>query len=351
MKEKILKISDDPLITSECWTYYKFAVMQTSTKCNIWLTNHFSVYLCQDGSALFGENGNMYPLSYYSDILDIRDGNILSVSSDDIIDYIKEKINQGYYIILDLNYNKLKCENENFWLHETLIYGYTQTEFATPILINGVFRQEKIAFDVVKSAYEDACKYYKEDLNRLYNRRAWFYGITLLRIKENFINENAYYDFIKKLRYEQEGNIYYKQKYSDSMNVKSKYFTGLSCIKHIIDLLNNIEYDNDVFSRLRKYREACKKISEHQNAICITMKWLRKSSTSSDLLEITDCYERSIKNITIIIMLFNKFELTADKSIIKRIIEKLSSVLMVQNDLLGKFISFASLEYIKKINH
>ncbi len=27
---KILKISDKTIINSECWTYYKFAIMQTS---------------------------------------------------------------------------------------------------------------------------------------------------------------------------------------------------------------------------------------------------------------------------------------------------------------------------------
>lgn len=41
MKKECLDICDKPLIESECWSYYKFAMMQTLDEIPLWLTNHF----------------------------------------------------------------------------------------------------------------------------------------------------------------------------------------------------------------------------------------------------------------------------------------------------------------------
>lgn len=79
INEKILNISNDLLINSECWTYYKFAIIQTSDYFETWLTNHMDLYIDQNANAIFGNDGMMYPLSYYSDILNIGEKHILDV--------------------------------------------------------------------------------------------------------------------------------------------------------------------------------------------------------------------------------------------------------------------------------
>lgn len=108
------------------------------------------IYFDQNGNAIFGENGNMYPLSHFFDILSIYDGNIFSVTKDNIVDYLIDKINQDTYIIIDLNYPRINGVDDVFWLHETLIYGYdTQTkEFLTPLLSDSGFKKSKIRFKV-----------------------------------------------------------------------------------------------------------------------------------------------------------------------------------------------------------
>lgn len=54
MDMKILDVCSNPLITSECWTYYKFAVMQTSDYFDVWLTNHMDLYIDQNGTLTSG---------------------------------------------------------------------------------------------------------------------------------------------------------------------------------------------------------------------------------------------------------------------------------------------------------
>ena len=44
MMKKILKVEKNPLILSECWTYYKFSIIQTMPNFYPWLTNHIKVY-------------------------------------------------------------------------------------------------------------------------------------------------------------------------------------------------------------------------------------------------------------------------------------------------------------------
>ena len=63
-----LQLSKEVFINSECWTYYKFAVMQTSDYFETWLTNHMELYIDQNDSAVLGNDGMMYPLSYYGEI-------------------------------------------------------------------------------------------------------------------------------------------------------------------------------------------------------------------------------------------------------------------------------------------
>ena len=92
---KILKVSGEPLITSECWTYYKMSVIQTGIGFENWLITHMKLFIDGNGNAFFGEDGELYPLSYYGDILNIEDGNIMNVSKTDVIQFIVQCINDG----------------------------------------------------------------------------------------------------------------------------------------------------------------------------------------------------------------------------------------------------------------
>ena len=129
MIEKILPIEIKPMVTSECWTYYKFAILQTVNNFDYWLSTHMSIYMDNNGRVLFGENGSFYPLSYYNDILKIGEEKYGSISQNDIVDFLISEIDKGNYIILDVNYNKIANRSrEVFRFHETLVYGYNKKD-------------------------------------------------------------------------------------------------------------------------------------------------------------------------------------------------------------------------------
>ena len=191
--EKILEISKDVIINSECWTYYKFAVMQTSTFFDVWLTNHMELYIDQNGNAIFGNDGMMYPLSYYGDLLNIKEENLLDIPAEQVVGFLIKQINSGNYVILDLNYKRILFpDTDEFHLHETLVYGYDleNKEFIVPIIKNGAFRESRVSFEVLVKSYQECFNYYQKDSNRLFDRRLWFLGITIIKLKNDYDNAN-----------------------------------------------------------------------------------------------------------------------------------------------------------------
>ena len=86
-----LPIKIRPVITSECWTYYKLAIMQTSPEFVPWTVNHMRMYTEFTAHSAYGDDGTIYTLEHFNDFLEIEDGNLMSVGENDIIDYLVNK--------------------------------------------------------------------------------------------------------------------------------------------------------------------------------------------------------------------------------------------------------------------
>lgn len=65
------------------------------------------LYIDQYGNAVFGNDGMMYPLSYYSDILNISEKHIFDVPAEKVVNFLIKQIDSGNYVILDLNYKRI----------------------------------------------------------------------------------------------------------------------------------------------------------------------------------------------------------------------------------------------------
>lgn len=355
--KKILKVEKKPLVSSECWTYYKFSVMQTVSNFYEWLSCHMKIYIDQNGNSVFGENGYMYPLSYFSDILNIHDGNIMSKSKKDIVDYLIEQIDNGVYVIVDLNYRRINGKNDNtFWLHETLIYGYDKStkEFLTPLLSDGSFKESRISFDKLEDAFDDAIKYYSEDKNRLFNRRTWFFGITCIKPNRNYRNANAYFDFISKLKSELDGSIYKKYKSVDGIETENgySYAMGLSCLSYLAAYMKKIIIENHCTpENIRKCRKSCTKIYENQSIIKSTLEWfINTQEYSNTILEsLLFEYQRCCDIMLLNVRRFYKYHQNQDGILLEKIINDLNHLYMQERLLLERLIEEFKMVYKSKL--
>ena len=239
--KKTLNIKNNALIASECWTHYKFAIMQTSEMFDLWLLNHMNIFFNSNCQITFGEQGKMFSLSYYEDLLEISEANITKIDKQEIVSFILNEIEYNNYIILDLNFHKiLNIEPHKFHLHEALIYGYDIGEdiFLSSIIKGGQFREIKIPFKQLEESFEDVVNYYNQDLLRRYYRRSWFLGITILKLKDTYKPINPYFDFLTKIETEINSFVFTRQIQVDDneqITLKSDYvyYTGLSIISRV----------------------------------------------------------------------------------------------------------------------
>ena len=351
---RVLRISDPTLVSSECWTYYKFAIMQTSDFFDTWLANHMELYIDQNGNAVFGNDGMMYPLSYYSDILNISEKHILDVPAEKVVGFLIKQIDSGNYVILDLNYKRILLPDTNeFQLHETLIYGYDleKKEFIVPIMKKGVFKENKVSFDVLVKSYQESFNYYQKDINRLFNRRLWFLGITIIQLKKNCDNANKFYDLIRKINIHREGRIYTKKNISsEEGDIGYTFYTGISCLSYIVSLieasLEDLSIENAAIAE--KYRKACLKILESQKMILHLIKWaftnLKVKDADGNLL--IKEYEHCCNKTNAAVLLFYKYRTLKDANIINRILNNLRDSLVIEKKILPDVVELIKKHFI-----
>lgn len=134
-------------------------------------------------------------------------------------------------------------------------------------------------FKTLCKAYDDSINYYLSDENRKFNRRLWFFGITLLKPKKNYKNTNALYDFINKVRSEKEGHFYERKSLENSQTYI--FYTGLSCLKKLAQMINNyIDAEKRNEDNLKLYKKTCLKLYQNQNIILYSMNWFLKKTNS-----------------------------------------------------------------------
>lgn len=352
--EKILPIEIKPMVTSECWTYYKFAILQTVNSFDYWLSTHMAICMDNNGRVLFGENGSIYPLSYYSEILSVSEKKYGSISKSDIIDFLICEIDKGNYVILDVNYNKIANRSrEVFRFHETLIYGYNKKEkvFYSPILSNGIFRQEKISFDCMAESYGDAVLHFMNNMDerQRFNRRQYFCGITIITPQEVRWFSNIYYDFISRMSSIISKRVFITETYGLNIETKQigKYYTGLSCFLKLSEL---IEINSETENALRWFNIAdlsCVKLFEYRNMIIRKMKWYVSAfkEPNKEMIELIETYEDLNDEMKNIMLMNEKCYYSRNIEILKRIGIKLKSIYETDHELIEQFLEHARKMY------
>jgi len=333
---KVLKTADAPLITSECWTYYKMLVFQTMEGFESWLITHLKLFLYDNGHATFGEDGDMYRLWYFSDVLNIEDGNILSVGKSQIIDVLIDCINKDKYIVLDLNFDGLfRPAKGSFEHNEPIIYGYDLEKevFIASVLLKGTFKEVYLKFANVEASFGDMLEYYQSDPKRFFERKRWYFGITLFSAKDCYTNANEEYDLKERLEWELSGTVYKKSYFGASK--EQAYFTGLSAVKKFYDVLSsalNAEELNDY--DLKQWHRTCMKLHEREKILLCLISYYLEKKHISDTQGLLSAFEQCCEVLERNVLLFYKYTFTGDKRILERIVNVLPNVIHLEKQAL-----------------
>lgn len=189
---KELPISLKNSITTECWTYYRFAIIDAYEEFRTWKSQNFNkLYSDQNGNLFFGAYNQQYnPYRAYNDVLTTKGYFFHDICHTKIVDFIREKINYNVYTLLECDYSYLILKDEGY-IHEILIFGYDDEKkvFITTILYNHKWIRYEVNYDDVEEAYMLAGNRNKEQITKELYRQSYLYPITLLTPRlNNFFN-------------------------------------------------------------------------------------------------------------------------------------------------------------------
>lgn len=316
---KKLPIKLDSYVMTECWTFYKLAIIQTHPNYLEWIAGHMGLVMSDDYNTMYGNASGRLGMEYYNDILQFEEINILNFSKKRIVDVIKNEIDNGNYVIFDCNYNGLygNVEANTHDIHETLIYGYEDEKHIayTARVVNGKFVEAEFPYDDIEKGYSMTLKWFLEKPKEIYYRRSWFYPVTRIKLKDNLYCIDPLFNLIQKLDNEYAGCKCEKTYLNDAGNAETRtYYYGASIIEAIYDLCNYATENGTEFfdERCGRVAGAYVKLYEHSNMILDSVKWAYLKMNVNDATA-----EQVYKAYSDVVELFQKLYLLCYKYRIK----------------------------------
>lgn len=341
MKKELPIVIEGNKIVSECWTFAKMAIIQTSKYANDWLSCHLNLYMDAIGNPFFGEHTNRYSASYYEDILESHITNIYSISKDEIINFLKMKINAQEYILLQTNWNMNVEDTPSF--HEVLIYGYDDDRkvFLSPMIRNKIFTACEIPYQHIEKFHPLMIDYFSHaTVGRLWFSIHYQYPLITYSLKNTYTTDQCVYMAVNKIDQEMWGKQVTASVIGD-MDVYDApvYYTGIGCLcgleKTIVSFIKQRPMAKDYIGLPNTF----KKMSEHRFLLLHAMRYIQNKwdvscpQTMQSIQDYSLCCERFLQWQRMAV----KYYLRTDDTILYRILKDLRTEFLSERDALHMF--------------
>ena len=344
--KKTLPIKVDASIQTECWTYNKLCILETSPYSDAWLSSNFGIYMDPEYLVCFGRINNTFYLNEYSNILEISELNYWENTPDTIVDTIEFEILKGNYLIIYLMLNV-----EKHMIHEFVFYGFDseKQELYTLKLNQGKFKKKTVSYDWFITHYKNLYDYHLNNPDNI----AWFgsnfFPLTKIKVRDDFNDSICFVETMRRFNEELYGK---KVLISNPITLKEEqYLTGIECINGISLRVNEYIRDQQFINgeTLRKLsfemqRNVCK-LYEHHCVINRSMEWIIKQVQTKDEYYVQLHWDLC-KRIKKLAMLSIKFENTGNWEIINKMDKELENLYDNVKEALRDFID--SITVLKK---
>lgn len=322
---KKLPIIYENQLNGECWTFYKFAILNSSLIAKPWLATHIEFYINENMCGGYGDpDGDYYRMRYYSDILSFERISASDTTPEKIVRVIHDEIEKDRYVILYLNFNRLYGA-EGVSLHELLVYGFDDNRKICycPFLINGKFKEVEIPFDLIQEGYEEARNLYLDNGWRLLVKRSYYFGITSLKIRDDYLNDNWVADYIDKIDHEIHGNRIVKMDLSVDKPVEHTIYTGNACLIGLSIYLEKVSAEGSISDTVSwRLVRTLKMMYDYRQLFISSMEWFVDIVNGNDnktLLTIINEYMLCAKCIQYCYLMFCKYIQTKNVHLIEKI--------------------------------
>ncbi|MBC8542275.1 hypothetical protein [Bianquea renquensis] len=352
---KKLPVVLPPNIVSECWNVYKMAVIQTHPNVEEWLASkRLDVFLDAENRPLYGEygeNGAMYPLSYFNDILQYHEVSI--ASPDDIVERVEREIDQDHYLVVDLNFTTLMGDtaHEAPYIHEILIYGYDEKR---KVLYYGGAEEDELAYDVFQENFASVWELYRRDAKRRYWRRMWHFPVTSLSLRLDYHNDNACFDLLRKIEREWKSGTFTETRYTATGDIEKQCtcHTGIYALLYLRDqliaMLGQSPSEQDRYNGMLTILKFC----EHRAMLLKSMAWfinrngfLEREDSAEPMRAAYARYERCVDEMTISRLNYMKYMETKNSATLQKVIDRLHVQYTLEYGALEQFLQTAKAFY------
>ena len=312
---KELPINIKSPITTECWTFYRMAILSSYPNFKPWFIDHYNnIFMTKEYYNLFyGENRTIYnQTSVYNDVIRTTAYPISYVNTQNkVIKAIKEMLDKDCYVIIE-------CKD-----HEVFVYGYDDNgSFMSVEMNNGVWYKKEYSFEFVADSFLKMRLIDKsKKFTRMYAKvREYHYPFTIIKVLETQYTPDIY-----KLQIRMQESFYNYKTYKISITDNSenlKYWDGPYSVfdgfYEIMTQIINDEIDWD-------YRIAIKlkKLTEYNRLFRQKMVWLMEYYNVDFSDKMFDAYDKVIKDLDINFNLAIRYNIDSNKENIKKIHDRL----------------------------
>lgn len=343
MKSKILPLELNARLEIECWTYYKFAIIQTLPEYMNWVSSHMSLYYNKDLESLcFGNYVKPHPVEYFADILDISELDLYEVPPQTIVEHIKQEIDQDYYFVVFLR-------DRHNYAHEIFVYGYDDEAktFHTIALTedNHHFTESIVTYEQVLTDYTRNYEHYIADPTYYYSKSAYGYVMSRIKPRDKYLHKNYAMEFFDKISIELYGTRLDQNfsKATEEYFPAHCYYTGINCLLPIRDLITAMatgEKDKMTANQLNELKKNLFKLCEHRFLTHASMKWHEEHWGISDdsLCDLREQYYKACQCMRQTCYWFLKFMMSKDTALLPEIADKLSLQYRTEHVILEQYV-------------
>lgn len=340
MKKELPIAIEDNVVKTECWTFERLSIIQTSKYAKDWIASHFELYMDDLYKTHFGYPNKIFRANYYDDILTCKKTNILEIKSNQIINLIKKNIDNNHYVYLTTFWEAI--DSEKVFIHGMMVYGYDDKKrsLLVPLVKNRIWGADYCPYKSIESSHDEVKKYFQSENRRINFATKFHYPFLTYKLRYDYNTSHCAYLALDKIKNELNGKEFITVNHQNE-NLKyssSKFYTGIACIKGLKKLIeiyiSEVEHEGiyDLTNTLNQ-------MYEHRHIIVLTMKYIQEAWEIGDKQ-----IDKYIENYQLRCLCFSdwyhmsiKYEITKDKMLLKDILIDIEKAEFEEMKILNNF--------------
>jgi len=325
--KKLLPINLNTGITTDCWNFYRLAVILSDEKLLPWFVERFiEVLMHENFTTAYYDFGSLDAYFTYDEVLEYEE----IINKEAIISVIFDSVNRNGYVYLYWDRYFIKESpffKKDHSLHDMLIIGYDDKQeeiYYIDIGINNIlWGIHTVKFDNFVEAFSSGLKIVRERPNDFIWLHAYYLPACIFYLKNKTFNRGPRLGRIyASLEVCLRGREFINKKFVPDKNTSSVFRSGTSIYKGYYEDLNEVlvNKNSNLLNENKHILYGIKRLIESKNGLLFRLNYLNKHNY-----------------------------VTLDESLVKNI-KQLLNTLEISFQLMSKYAFTMNIKYLERAN-